>query len=307
VAALGLPQPPQLLDALGAGQGAAPQCGEGATHIVLAGSDLPGELSRVQRSAAGDLAGLVELLDALQRPPRRPGVFGLGSAAAGIGGMQRVELLGGWVAMADRLGAQIAQARVAQAAGAQGVQPLAGDRGGGADLGCQFGRIEWLAVGQLPGQVGVGDPVPDQPAAQLRQLWVALAVGAQHPHQVTGEPRRHADLTGQRGRIDRVAGVDLAGKPGVGDPLPGRPRISGPLLLRGRDAGGVLVEGHRRPPSRSGQTTRAAAARPCARSWRRWMRLKARSVLRPRRRSALSARRVARSSARWRRACSRGS
>ena len=49
----------------------------------------------------------------------------------------------------------------------------------------------------------------------------------------------------------------------------------------------MQVEGHRRPPSRSGQTTRAAAARPCSRSWRRWRRLKARSVLRPSRRSTL--------------------
>ena len=131
---------------------------------------------------------------------------------------------------------------------------------GGADLGGQLGRVEPLAAGQFAGQVGVGDLVADQPAPQLRELGVALAVGAQHPHQVAGEPGRHADLAGQAGRVDRLAGVDLTGQPGIGDPLPRRPRIGRPLLLGlvGGDAGGVQVGGHRRPPSRSGQTTRAA-------------------------------------------------
>jgi hypothetical protein len=53
-------------------------------------------------------------------------------------------------------------------------------------------------------------------------------VGAQHPHQVTGEPWGHADLAGEGGRVDRLAGVDLTLKPGIRDPLPRRPRIGRP-------------------------------------------------------------------------------
>ena len=68
-------------------------------------------------------------------------------------------------------------------------------------------------------------------AAQLRQLGVALAVGAQHPDQVPGEPWGHADLAGEGGRVDGLAGVDLTGEPGVGDPLPRRPRIRRPVLV----------------------------------------------------------------------------
>ena len=41
LAAFGLPQPPQLLDPLGAGQGAAAQRDQGAAHIVLAHPNLP--------------------------------------------------------------------------------------------------------------------------------------------------------------------------------------------------------------------------------------------------------------------------
>jgi len=69
LAALGLPQPPELLDALGAGEGAAAERGQGAAYVVLAAPDLAGDLGRVERLAAGDLAALVELLDALQRQP----------------------------------------------------------------------------------------------------------------------------------------------------------------------------------------------------------------------------------------------
>ena len=137
LAALGLPQLPELLDALGAGQGAAPQRGQGAAHIVLAHPDLSGDLGRVELLATGDLAGLVELLDALQRPPRRAAVLGLGSAAVGVGGLQGLQLLRGWPAVAGRLRPQAGQPPVALLAGAQGVQPLAGDGAGGADLGRQ--------------------------------------------------------------------------------------------------------------------------------------------------------------------------
>jgi hypothetical protein len=103
LAALGLPQPPQLLDALSAGKRTASQRGQGAAHIVLAHPDLPGHGGRVERRTAGDLTLLVALLDLLQRPPRRPAVLELGSAAAGVGGLQGGELLGGRSAVAGRL------------------------------------------------------------------------------------------------------------------------------------------------------------------------------------------------------------
>ena len=115
--------------------------------------------------------------------------------------------------------------------GAQSGQPLAGHRRRGADLGRQLGGVKPPAAGQLAAQVGVGDPVPHQPPPQLGQRRVAVALAAQHPQQVTGEPGCHADLAGEGGRVDRLAGVDLTLQPGVGDPLPGRPRISRPLLL----------------------------------------------------------------------------
>jgi hypothetical protein len=92
------------------------------------------------------------------------------------------------------------QAPVALLAGAEGVQPLAGDGAGGADLGRQRGRVQGLAAGEFAGKVGVGDLVADQPAAQLQQLGVALAVATQHPDQVPGEPG--ATLTSRA----RVAG-----------------------------------------------------------------------------------------------------
>jgi hypothetical protein len=103
LAALGLPQPPQLLDPLGAGEGAASERGQGAADIVLAHPDLPGHGGRVQRLITGDLTLLVALLDALQRRPCWVAVVAGGSAAAGVGGLQRLELLGGRSAVAGRL------------------------------------------------------------------------------------------------------------------------------------------------------------------------------------------------------------
>jgi hypothetical protein len=89
------------------------------------------------------------------------------------------------VAVADRLGEDL-QALAAGVLGAQTGQPLAGHRRRGADLGGQLGGIQAPASGQLPAQVSVRDPVPHQPPPQLRQRRVALAMFAQHPHQVTG-------------------------------------------------------------------------------------------------------------------------
>jgi hypothetical protein len=134
---------------------------------VLAHLDPAGDLGRVERLATVGLAGLVELLDPLQRPLCRPTVLELGSATFGIGGLQRAELLIGWAAVADRLNSQAHEPPVALLAGAEGVQPLAGDCGGGADLGGQLRRVQWLAARELADQVGVGDPVAYHPAAQL--------------------------------------------------------------------------------------------------------------------------------------------
>jgi hypothetical protein len=90
-----------------------------------------------------------------------------------------VELLGSGAAVADWFGPQARQPWVALLAGAKGVQPLAGNRGGGGvDLLGKLGRVEPLAARQFPGQVGRGDPVADQPGPQLREVGVASAVGA---------------------------------------------------------------------------------------------------------------------------------
>jgi hypothetical protein len=211
LAALGLPQPPELLDAGGVGQRTAPERAEGAANIVLAHADLLGDLDRVELLTVGDLMGLVELLYALQRPPRRRRLLELGSAAIGVGGLQHLELLGGWAAVAGRLGPQTRQPPVSLLAGAEGVQPLAGDRRGGADLAGQLRGIYRSIASKLAGQVRVGDPVADQPAPQLGELRVAVSVGAQYLHQVMGEPGSHVHLAGEGDRVDRLAGVDLTG------------------------------------------------------------------------------------------------
>jgi hypothetical protein len=138
------------------------------------------------------------------------------------------KLLGGGAAVADGL-AEDLQALLAGVLGAQPGQPLAGHRRRRADLGRQLLGVEPPATGQLPPQVGVGDPVAHQPRPQLGKARVVLAVSAQHPQQVTGEPGRHADLAGKSGRVDGLAVVDFTVKPGVGDPLPRRPRVGWPL------------------------------------------------------------------------------
>jgi len=82
-----------LLDALGVGQGGAPKLSQGAAHVVLAHSDLAGHRGRVQPLATVGLVALVELLNPLQRPPRRRLLVGLGSATVGISGLQGGQLL----------------------------------------------------------------------------------------------------------------------------------------------------------------------------------------------------------------------
>ena len=119
LAAVGLPEPPELLDPLRRGERAAAEGEQGAAHEVLAHPNLASDLGRVELLAAGDLAGLVELLDPLQRQSRRRMLVGLGAAAVGVDGLQRLQLLRGRVAVADRLGPQASQARVGLAAGPQ--------------------------------------------------------------------------------------------------------------------------------------------------------------------------------------------
>jgi hypothetical protein len=80
----------------------------------------------------------------------------------------------------------------------------------------KLGRIQRRAAAQLAREVGVGDPVADQPPAQLGEARIALALDAQHSHQVRCQPRGDADLGGQRGRVHPVAAVNLTRKPGVG-------------------------------------------------------------------------------------------
>ena len=87
LAALDLPQPPEVFDALGAGEAATAEGGEGAAHVVLAHADIPCHRGRIEGLAMGDLVVLVELLDALQRPPGWRGVVDVGAAAAGVGGL----------------------------------------------------------------------------------------------------------------------------------------------------------------------------------------------------------------------------
>ncbi len=300
---------PELLDALAGGRRSGAQLGELLADLPLVAADLPGELERAQPLAAAGLPGPVvafHLGRHLLGVGGAAGDRGLLVAAGGEVRLQPRKLPRRGAAMADWLADRV-QALRAFVLDAQPRQPLAGHRRRGADLGRQLGGIKPLVAVQLPPQVGVGDPVAHQPRPQLSEARVVLVVSAQYPHQVAGQVRRYAHLAGQGGRVDRLAGVDLALKPGVGDPLPRWPRVTRPFLLldRGRD-GGVGRGGHRRPLSRCGHTTRAAVAWPCSRNLRRCIRVKARSVLRPRRRCARATRRAARCSARSRRASSRG-
>lgn len=114
----------------------------------------------------------------------------------------------------------------------------------------KLGRIQRHAAAQLAREVGVGDPVADQPAAQLGKVGVALALGAQHADQIRGQPWGDADLGGQRGGVDLVAAVDLALQPGVGHALPRQPRVRrrlngwrrGRRMLSGPEAGLEIVD-----------------------------------------------------------------
>jgi hypothetical protein len=119
-----------------------------------------------------DLAGPPELLDPLQIAPRRlGGRLEVGTAAAGVGSLHRAELFGGGLAVADRLGPQAGQARVTGPGGPQRVQPLPGGLGGGADLAGNLGRVKAAAAAQLAAEVGVGDPVADQPPPSPAVSW----------------------------------------------------------------------------------------------------------------------------------------
>ena len=189
----------------------------------LAGADLPGPVVAFhldgQPLGVGGAAGDRRLL----------------VAAGGEMGLQPRQLLGGRLAVADGL-AEDLQALGAGVLGAQPGQPLAGHRRRGADLGRQLGGVEPPATGQLPAQVGVGDPVPHQPRPQLPQR---RDRGPRWPRSTRSRSRARpgATLTSRArvSRVDRLAGVDLTRQPGIGDPLPGRPRIGRPLLL-GRSA-----------------------------------------------------------------------
>jgi len=70
------------------------------------------------------------------------------------------------LAVADRL-AQALEPLAAEVLGAQAGQPLAGHRRRGADLNGQLGGVKAATPLELPAQVGVGDPVPHQPASEL--------------------------------------------------------------------------------------------------------------------------------------------
>jgi len=248
LAALVLGHPPELSNPLGVGQLPAPQRRQGLRGVGAAHADLAGKRGRVQVLAVANLAGPPCLLDALQRTGGRlRGRLDLGTAPAGEGGLQPGELVRGWLAVAGRLGAQRRQARVARPGDPQGVQPLLGGPGGGADLTRELGRIQRCAAAQLTRQVRLADPVADQPPAQLPKVGVALPLGAQHAHQVAGQSGGDADLGRQGGGVHLVAAVDLTRQPGVGDPLPRRPRVRRRLGGRRRRAGEVL-SGHRAPP-----------------------------------------------------------
>jgi hypothetical protein len=308
-AALDLPLLVSVLDALAHRRLPGLQRDQGAGDVVAAGAKLAGECGGVEWLPGGLLAPVGQL-DAVGERIRahRPGRLLLGEGAAGAEPLgEGGELIGVDLAVVLGAGAQAGQPRVLLVDAAEGVQPLAGHRGRGAQLAGDRGGVQPLAAAQLAGDVQLGELVTHQPGPQLDQVGVALLLGAKHLQQVAGEGGGDAGLGGQLGGGNRPATVDLTSQPGVGDPLPRRPRVARPLRRRlaGRDASEVRVEGHRWPPFRSGHTTRAAASL-CSRTRRRCIRVKARSVLRPRRRCARASRRAVRCSARSRRACSRG-
>ena len=108
--------------------------------------------------------------------------------AGGEVGLQPGQLLGvGWPWLTGS--AEHLQRLAAGVLGAQPGQPLAGHRRRGADLGRQLGGVEPPATGQLPAQVGVGDPVPHQPAPQLQQLRVTVRAGRAAPAAGRGRTR----------------------------------------------------------------------------------------------------------------------
>jgi hypothetical protein len=245
-AAVALDHPPQLLDPLRRGHGPAPQGGQDLGGVRPADADLPGDLGRVELAATRLLVGAVELLDALQRPVRHRLVLELGSAAAGVGGPQRGELLGRGGAVLGWLAAQRGQGRVAVAGGAEGAQPLAGHGGGDAGLAGQLVRVEPAGVAaQLGGDERLLDAVAGQQHPHPPARRVALAGGPQRRQRRGGGARGDADLVGQLAGVEALAAVDLAGQPGGGDALERRPRVAR-AVRRWRGCGGG---GHAATPS----------------------------------------------------------
>jgi hypothetical protein len=107
-----------------------------------------------------------------------PGDGGLLVVAGGEVRLQPRELVRGGPAVADWFAEHLQALRTFVLA-AQARQPLAGHRRRRADLEGQLGRVQPLAARQLAGQVGVGDPVADQPRPQLPEARVAVPCGAQ--------------------------------------------------------------------------------------------------------------------------------
>ncbi len=218
-AAVAFDHPPELFDPLGGGHGPAAQGGQGLGGVGAANADLAGDLGRVKAPAVGLLLLVVELLDALQRVIRRRLRLEIGSAAAGVGGLQRGELLGGGGAVLGRLAAQPGQGGVAVAGGAEGAQPLAGHGGGDAGLAGQASRVQPAVAAQLGGDERLLDAVAGQQHPHPPARRVALPRGPQRRQGGGGGARGDADLAGQRRRVEVLAAVDLAGQPGGGDAL----------------------------------------------------------------------------------------
>jgi hypothetical protein len=170
---------PELGDPLGGGRRAGAQLGELLADLPLVAAELPGELPGLQPVMAANLAGPVVAFH-LGRQPLRigrvAGDAGLLMAAGGEMRLQPGQLPRGRPAVADRPGEHL-QTVAAGVLGAQPGQPLAGHRRCGADLDGQLVGVKASVTGQLPAQVGVGDPVPHQPPPQLPQGGVAVALG----------------------------------------------------------------------------------------------------------------------------------